>query len=151
MFVAIPTAMPLEPLTSRFGNFEGRTRGSFSVPSKLSIQSTVSFSRSSSIASAVFARRHSVYRIAAGSSSIGWGETRGRDSWASSGMVLLDVQVHDFLRVLLDVLPARLDGLPHEDREQGIGGRGVLNRDLLQQAAGGIHRRLPELVGVHLA
>src|SRR5216117_3427642 len=82
------------------------------------------------------------------SSSIGWGETRGRDSWASSGMVLLDVQVHDFLRVLLDVLPARLDGLPHEDREQGIGGRGVLNRDLLQQAAGGIHRRLPELVGV---
>src|SRR2546425_1644082 len=82
---------------------------------------------------------------------MGCGETRGRDSWASSGMVLLDVQVHDFLRVLLDVLPAGLDGLPHEDREQGIGGRGVLDRDLLQQAARRIHRRLPELVGVHLS
>src|SRR5216117_396511 len=44
MFVAIPTAIPLDPFTRRFGNFEGRTRGSFSVPSKLSIQSTVSFS-----------------------------------------------------------------------------------------------------------
>src|SRR5947199_82391 len=50
-------------------------------------------------------------------------------------MVLLDVQVHDFLRVLLDVLPAGLDGLPHEDREQGIGGRGVLDRDLLHPAS----------------
>ena len=70
MFVAMPTAMPLEPFTRRFGNFDGRTVGSFSVPSKLSIQSTVSFSRSSSIASAVFASRHSVYRIAAGSSSV---------------------------------------------------------------------------------
>src|SRR6266571_528606 len=85
------------------------------------------------------------------SSSIGCGETRGRDSWASSGMVLLDVQVHDFLRVLLDVLPAGLDGLPHEDREQRIRGRGVLDRYLLQQAARRIHRRLPELVGVHLS
>src|SRR5436309_1897393 len=103
MFVAIPTAMPLEPLTRRFGNFEGRTSGSFSVPPKLSIQSTVSFSRSSSIASAVFARRHSLDRIAAGSPC-----------------------------VLLDVLPAGLDGFAHEDREQGISGRGVLDRHLLQ-------------------
>src|SRR6266571_986013 len=84
------------------------------------------------------------------SSSIGCGETRGRDSWASSGMVLLDVQVHDFLRVLLDVLPAGLHGFAHEDREQGIGGRGVLDRHLLQLTPGRIHRRLPELVGVHL-
>jgi hypothetical protein len=30
MFVAIPTAMPLAPLTSRFGKAAGRTRGSFS-------------------------------------------------------------------------------------------------------------------------
>ena len=28
MFVAIPTAIPDEPLTSRFGNREGRTVGS---------------------------------------------------------------------------------------------------------------------------
>src|SRR6266705_192598 len=84
------------------------------------------------------------------SSSIGCRETRGRCSWASSGMVHLDVQVHDFLRVLLDVLPAGLDGFTHEDGEQGIRGRGVLDRDLLQETAGRIHRRLPELVGVHL-
>src|SRR5881397_3182226 len=85
------------------------------------------------------------------SSSIGCGVTWGRGSWASSGMLLLDVQVHDFLRVFLDVLPAGLDGLPHEDREKRIGGRGVLDCYLLQLTSGGIHRRLPELVGVHLS
>src|SRR5881396_626388 len=83
------------------------------------------------------------------SSSIGCGETRGRDSWASSGMLLLYVQVDDFLRVFLDVLSARLDGFAHKDREQGVGGRGVLNRHLLQLAPSGIHRRLPQLLGVH--
>ncbi len=33
MFVAMPTAMPPEPLTSRFGNFAGSTDGSCSEPS----------------------------------------------------------------------------------------------------------------------
>ncbi|MNW52110.1 hypothetical protein D3C74_296190 [compost metagenome] len=33
MFVAMPTAMPAEPLTSRFGNREGRTTGSWVRPS----------------------------------------------------------------------------------------------------------------------
>ena len=33
MFVAMPTAMPLEPLTSRFGKRAGRTCGSCSEPS----------------------------------------------------------------------------------------------------------------------
>src|SRR5712692_10199483 len=84
------------------------------------------------------------------SSSIGCRVTWGRDSWASSGMLLLDVQVHDFLRVFLDVLPARFDRLPHQDREQRISGRGVLNRHLLQLAPGGVHCRLPEFLGVHL-
>ena len=28
MLVAMPTAIPPEPFTSRFGNFDGRTRGS---------------------------------------------------------------------------------------------------------------------------
>src|SRR5213592_1989681 len=50
------------------------------------------------------------------SSSIGCGETRGRDSWASSGMLLLYVQVDDFLRVFLDVLSARLDGFAQGSR-----------------------------------
>src|SRR5438552_1725514 len=134
MFVAMPTAIPLEPFTRRFGNFDGRTVGSFSVPSKLSIQSTVSFSRSSSIACAC-----------------DFGFTRGRGSWASSGMLLLDIQVHDFLRVFLDVLPARFDGLAHEDREEGVSGRGILDRHLFQDSSRGIHRGLPEFIRVHIA
>jgi hypothetical protein len=39
----MPTAMPAEPLISRFGTFEGRRSGSLSDPSKLSDQLTVSF------------------------------------------------------------------------------------------------------------
>jgi len=53
MFVAIPTAIPDEPLTNRFGNFAGRTFGSSNDSSKLGIQSTVSFSKSASISSAI--------------------------------------------------------------------------------------------------
>ena len=49
MFVAMPTAIPLDPFTSRFGNREGRTLGSFRLSSKLGSQSTVSFSISRSI------------------------------------------------------------------------------------------------------
>jgi hypothetical protein len=33
MFVAMPTAMPAEPLTSRFGNRAGRMLGSEDLPS----------------------------------------------------------------------------------------------------------------------
>ena len=33
IFVAIPTAIPSEPLTSRLGNFDGRTVGSLRDPS----------------------------------------------------------------------------------------------------------------------
>jgi hypothetical protein len=33
MFVAMPTAMPSEPFTSRFGNCAGRTMGSLCWPS----------------------------------------------------------------------------------------------------------------------
>jgi hypothetical protein len=33
MFVAMPTAMPLEPLTSRFGKRDGSTSGSWVEPS----------------------------------------------------------------------------------------------------------------------
>jgi hypothetical protein len=38
--------MPSDPFTSRFGNLDGSTVGSLTVPSKLSIMSTVSLSRS---------------------------------------------------------------------------------------------------------
>ena len=33
MLVAMPTAMPDDPFTRRFGNFAGSTRGSDSLPS----------------------------------------------------------------------------------------------------------------------
>ena len=52
MLVAIPTAMPVEPFTSRFGNGAGSTTGSSVVSSKFGRKSTVSLSRSAIIASA---------------------------------------------------------------------------------------------------
>ncbi len=62
MFVAIPTAIPLEPLTSRLGIFEGRTVGSWSRSSKLGWNWTVSLSMSSRIVTATRVSRDSVYR-----------------------------------------------------------------------------------------
>lgn len=57
IFVAMPTAMPLEPFTSRFGKRLGSTRGSLRDSSKFGSQSTVSFSRSRSISFEIFERR----------------------------------------------------------------------------------------------
>src|SRR6266516_650338 len=86
------------------------------------------------------------------SCSIGWRVTRRVGSWASSGIVRpLDVQVHDFLRVLLDVLAPWLDRLSHEDGEQSVRGQGVVDRDLFQDAPRWAPGRLPQLVGVHLS
>ena len=60
MLVAMPTAMPLEPLTRRLGILEGRTVGSCSRSSKLAWKSTVFLSMSSSIATAIRVSRDSV-------------------------------------------------------------------------------------------
>ncbi len=60
MFVAIPTAMPDEPLASRLGKRVGSTTGSCICPSKLGANSTVSRSMSCSISSASGCRRASV-------------------------------------------------------------------------------------------
>ena len=68
MFVAIPTAIPDAPLSSRFGSLAGRSTGSCRLASKLSTKSTVSSSRLTSISSAAELSRASVYRIAAGGS-----------------------------------------------------------------------------------
>ena len=54
IFVAIPTAIPDAPLTRRFGILVGRTVGSSSESSKLSWKSTVFFSISASVSSAIF-------------------------------------------------------------------------------------------------
>ena len=62
MFVAMPTAIPWPPLTSRLGNRLGRTVGSSVEPSKFPAMSTVSWSMSASICMASGDNRHSVYR-----------------------------------------------------------------------------------------
>ena len=60
MFVAIPTAMPDEPLTSRFGRPAGRTFGSCRRSSKFGAKSTVFLSMSANISIAIGVRRASV-------------------------------------------------------------------------------------------
>ena len=65
MLVAMPTAMPPEPLTSRLGNRAGSTAGCCRVSSKLGTKSTVSLSMSAIISVASLESRASVYRMAA--------------------------------------------------------------------------------------
>ena len=65
ILVAIPTAIPDVPLTSRLGYLDGRTVGSFSVSSKLGIKSTVSLLRSAVISIDILLSLASVYRMAA--------------------------------------------------------------------------------------
>ena len=82
MLVAMPTAMPLDPLTSRFGMPLGSTVGSSSRSSKLGAKSTVFLSMSPSISIAIRVRRHSVYRYAAAGSpstepKLPWPSTSG--------------------------------------------------------------------------
>src|SRR3989442_5643059 len=85
------------------------------------------------------------------SCSIGWRRMRAPGScWASPGMFHLDVEVHDFLRVLFDVLPAWSDRLAHQHGEECVRCGRVIDRDLLQNSPLGIHRRLPKLLGIHL-
>jgi hypothetical protein len=60
MLVAMPTAMPLEPFTSRLGTRDGSTVGSMSRSSKFGWKLTVFLSMSSSIATATWVRRASV-------------------------------------------------------------------------------------------
>ena len=65
MLVAIPTAIPDDPLTKRFGYLEGNTTGSCSSPSKFGIKFTVFLFISLSISTAILFIFASVYLIAA--------------------------------------------------------------------------------------
>ena len=60
IFVAIPTAIPLVPLTKRLGYLDGSTDGSFSVSSKFGVNSTVSLLISATISIDILLRRASV-------------------------------------------------------------------------------------------
>ncbi len=62
-----------------------------------------------------------------------------------------DVKVLDLAGLGLDEVLARLDLLAHEHREDLVGLGGVLDVDPQQRPRLRVHRRLPELVGVHLA
>ena len=52
--VAMPTAIPDEPFTRRFGNLEGSTSGSISCSSKFGLKSTVFFLMSATISVEIF-------------------------------------------------------------------------------------------------
>src|SRR5688500_14130311 len=62
-----------------------------------------------------------------------------------------DIEEAHVLRVRLDELAPRLDLVAHERREDEVGRRRVLDLDADEHAARRIHRRVPELLGVHLA
>ena len=62
-----------------------------------------------------------------------------------------DVEVGHAQRVVLDELAPRLHVVAHERREDLVGADRILDLHLQQDALGRVHRRLPELLGVHLA
>ena len=66
--MAIPTAIPEDPLTRRLGNLDGKTAGSISCSSKLGLKSTVSLLISASISMQILESLASVYLMAAGES-----------------------------------------------------------------------------------
>src|SRR5688500_20399686 len=62
-----------------------------------------------------------------------------------------DVEEPDVLRVALDELAATVDVLTHELGEEDVGESRVLEGHLQQDPLRRVHRRVPELVVVHLA
>src|SRR3569833_2813356 len=63
----------------------------------------------------------------------------------------LHVQIAHELRVRLDELAARLDVVAHECLEDLVGQHRIFHVHLEERARLRIHRRLPELLRVHLA
>src|SRR3990170_3673088 len=61
-----------------------------------------------------------------------------------------DIQRRDVQRVLFDEFPARLDLVPHQAGEDLVGVGLVAELDAQQLPRLRVHRRLPELIGVHL-
>ena len=63
-------------------------------------------------------------------------------------VLCVDIRV---MRISLDELAAGRNLVAHQHREDAVGFGGVLDVHLAQDARVGVHRRLPQLVGVHLA
>src|ERR671915_2543545 len=62
-----------------------------------------------------------------------------------------DIQIRRELCVLLDEYPARFDLVAHQSLEEKIGLNRVLHLDFENSPRLRIHRRLPELIRIHLA
>ena len=62
----------------------------------------------------------------------------------------LNIEVFGKLRVLFDELTAGLNGVSHKKREHRVARHSVLDGDLEERSLLGVHRGLPELLGVHL-
>src|SRR5262245_11935098 len=82
---------------------------------------------------------------------MGTGVCRSGDMGLLGAGYRLDVQVHDVQRVLLDEIAAGFDGIAHEDGEHLVGADGIFHGDLEERARLRVHRRLPELLRIHLA
>src|ERR1043166_8510053 len=63
----------------------------------------------------------------------------------------LDVEEFSLKGVLFDEFPPRLDLFAHQNREHPLGLDRILDRHFEERALRGIHRRLPDVGGVHLA
>ena len=70
---------------------------------------------------------------------------------ATEPVSALDIQVLHVEGVVFDELAARLDLVAHQRGEHQVGFRVILGAHLEQRALGGIHRRFPQRVGIHLA
>ena len=66
-------------------------------------------------------------------------------------MCELDVEIFDERRVILDELAAEGGAFAHQDREHLIRLDGVLHAHLDERSRRGVHRRIPQLFGAHLA
>ena len=75
----------------------------------------------------------------------------GRSPASPEPRACLDVQVLHVERVVLDELAPRLDLVAHQRGEHQVGLGVVLGAHLQQRPHVGLHRRRPELLGVHLA
>src|SRR5664279_877227 len=65
--------------------------------------------------------------------------------------LLLDIKEANVAGVALDEAASTLHVLAHQDREDLVRGRGIVQGDLEQDAVMGVHRGLPQLLVIHLA
>src|SRR3954468_10655500 len=65
--------------------------------------------------------------------------------------LLLNVKEANGFGITGDEAAPSLDGFAHQDREQLVGGRRIVEGDLAKHPHRRVHRGLPEFLGVHLA